>query len=48
MYGDIAGTVFNKQGGTIGRARFMHIAYSPGMKFNLCSLSKLYQGGWEI
>jgi hypothetical protein len=28
--------------------KLMHVAYPHGMKFNLCSLSKICQDGWEI
>lgn len=48
MYGNISGTVCNKQGAKVGRAKLTHVAYSPNMKFNLCSLSKLCQDGWEM
>jgi hypothetical protein len=48
MYGNISGTVCNKQGAKVGRAKLMHVAYSPNMKLNLCSLSKLCQDGWEM
>jgi hypothetical protein len=48
MYGNISRTLCNKQGAKVGRAKLMHVAYSPNMKFNLCSLSKLYQDGWEM
>jgi hypothetical protein len=48
MYGNISGTICNEQGTKVGRAKLMHVAHSPNMKFNLCSLSKLCQGGWEM
>jgi hypothetical protein len=48
MYGHISGTVFNKQEAKVGRAKLKHVTYSPNMKFNLCSLSKLCQDGWEM
>jgi hypothetical protein len=40
--------VCDKYGCTVGRAKLTHVVYSPGMKFNLCSLSKLCQDGWEM
>jgi hypothetical protein len=46
-YGNISVTVCNKQGAKVGRAKLTHTGYSPNMKFNLCSLSKLCQDGWE-
>jgi hypothetical protein len=48
MYGDIAGTVCNKKVDTMGWVKLKHVAYSPGMKFKLCSLSILCQDGWEM
>jgi hypothetical protein len=49
MYGDITGTVCNKKGGTTGCVKLANdVAYSSGMKLNLCSLSKLCQDGWEM
>jgi hypothetical protein len=45
MYGDISGTVYDKNGSTVGRAKLSHVACSPGMKFNLCLLC---QYGWEM
>jgi hypothetical protein len=48
MYGNIYGTVCNKQGAKVGWVKLTHMAYSPNMKFNLCSLSKLCQDGWEM
>jgi hypothetical protein len=48
MYKNISGTVCNKQGAKVGRAKLMLVAYSPNMKFNLCPLSKLCQDGWEM
>jgi hypothetical protein len=42
------GKICNKQGAKVGRAKLTHVAYSPNMKFNLCSLSKLCQDGWEM
>jgi hypothetical protein len=40
--------VINKQGGTIDRAKLTHVAYLSGMEFDVCSLSKLCQDGWEM
>jgi hypothetical protein len=48
MYGNIAGTICDKRGIKVGRAKLTHVAHSPNMKFNLCSLSKLCQDGWEM
>jgi hypothetical protein len=48
MYGNIAGTIFEKQVTKFGREKLTHVAHSPNMKFNLCSLSKLCQDGWEM
>jgi hypothetical protein len=48
MFRDIDGTVCNKKGATMGWVKLTHVAYSPGMKLNLCSLSKLCQDGWEM
>jgi hypothetical protein len=48
MYGDISGTVCNKKVDTMGWVKLTHVAYSPGMKFKLCSLSKLCQDGWKM
>jgi hypothetical protein len=48
MYGNIAGTICDKRGIKVGRAKLIHVAHSPSMKFNLCSLSRLYQDGWEM
>jgi hypothetical protein len=48
MYGDIAGTMCNKKGGSMGWVKLRHVAYSPGMQFNLSSLSKLCQDGQEM
>jgi hypothetical protein len=45
MYGNISGTICNKQGTKVGRAKLTDVAHSPNMKFNLCSLSKLCQDG---
>jgi hypothetical protein len=48
MYGNISGTICNKQGTKVGRAKLTHVAHSPNMKFNLCYLSKFCQDGWEM
>jgi hypothetical protein len=40
--------VCDKNGCTVGQSKMTHVAYSPAMKFNLCSLSKLCQDGWEM
>jgi hypothetical protein len=48
MYGNIAETICNKHGTKVRRAKLTHVADSPNMKFNLCSLSKLFQDGWEM
>jgi hypothetical protein len=48
MYRNISGTVCNKQGAKVGRVKLTQVTYSPNMKFNLCSLSKLCQYRWEM
>jgi hypothetical protein len=48
MYRNISVTICNKQVAKVGRGKLTHAAYSPTMKFNLCSLSKLCQDGWEM
>jgi hypothetical protein len=47
-YGTITGTVCDKHGCTVGRAKLQHVAHSPKMKFNLCSLSRFIQDGWNL
>jgi hypothetical protein len=40
--------VCDKNGSTVVRLKLTHVAYSPAMKFNSCSLSKLCKDGWEM
>jgi hypothetical protein len=47
-YGSTIGTVCNKHGSEVGRAMLKHVAHSPKMKLNLCSLSKLIQDNWNL
>jgi hypothetical protein len=48
QYGMITGTVSDKHGSRVGCAKLQHAVHSPKMKFNLCSLSRLIQDGWNL
>jgi hypothetical protein len=43
----IVKTVCDIYGSTVGCAKLQHVAHSPNMKFNLCSLSRLIKDGWN-
>jgi hypothetical protein len=47
-YGSIIGTVRDKHGRAVVRAMLKHVAHSPKIKFNLCSLSILIQDNWNL
>ena len=48
MNGTIKGQMFNKNGIGVGTAILNDVAYSPQMKYNLCSLSQLMDDGWKM
>ena len=48
MHGSIKGQMTDKKGMKLGRATLTEVAYSPSMKFNSCSLSRLMKNGWKI
>jgi hypothetical protein len=41
VYGSITRTVCDMHGNNIGRVKLIHVPYSPRMKVNMCSLSRL-------
>jgi len=45
MFGSLKRIIYNKEGLEKGNAGLKDIAYSPHMKFNMCSLSKLMKEG---
>ena len=48
MNGSINRLIIDKKGMEVGRATLTDFAYSPLMKFNLCSLSRLMKNGWKM
>jgi hypothetical protein len=47
-FGSISGTICDKHGYTVGHAKLHHVAHSYEMKFNVCSVSRLIQDGWNL
>jgi len=48
MYGTINAQMVNKNGFVVGTAILNKVAYSPQVRYNLCSLSRLMDDGWKI
>ena len=48
MNGSINRQMTDKKGMEVGRATLTDVAYSPSMKFNLCSLYRLMKNRWKM
>ena len=49
MHGTVMGQMVNKNGISVGRtAALNNVLYSPQMKYNLCSLSRLMEDGRKM
>jgi len=48
MHGTVKGQMVNNNDISVGTAVLNNIAYSPQMKYNLCSLSRWMEDGWKM